>query len=207
MLNKPVVVLNSAAGIFVLNLTLFASVAAALHRIPDDTPGIYAWYRYFHYPDNPDTFFESVLSDIEQKKFIDRNALVPPHFEVTIASHAAFSPSKREALQKALKVDSFRNDLRQALSYGILFQTPLYIGKAQHLRKRIQQHMESDSPLRTRLQLVGIDIRRCSLVFIPTNPPADAPSVPAEAEETAAEALYEEVFSRLFNPHFSIKYG
>lgn len=208
MLSQPVVVFSAEAGIFILNLAAFPSGAAsAIERIPDATPGIYAWYRSFAYPDDPAAFCEKLLNDVEQKKFIDRNAVVPPHFTVTIASHSTFSEPKKEALKNALATDTFRHDLRRALSCGILFQTPLYIGKASHLRKRIKQHLEPDSPLRTRLQAVGIDIKRCTVLFIPTEPPPASVPPTTELEDIAAEALYEEVFSRLFNPHFSIKYG
>ncbi len=204
MLSKPVVTLNSESGIFILNLMSFSSgPAAALDRIPQSQSGVYAWYRAFDYPDAPEAFYSALLEDVAQKKFADRTAPVLPHYTVTVASHAAFSENKKESLRIALQSDSFRKELRQALSYGILFQTPLYIGKAKNVRKRISQHLDPDSPLRARLQSIGIDIKKCSLLIIPTD---SAPGVDDSAE-TATEALYEEVFSRLFNPHFSIRYG
>lgn len=201
MLKQPVVMLNAKAGIFILNLRAFdGGTAAAIERIPLYTAGIYAWYHSFDYPDNPEAFYEKLMEDVSRKKFIDRTATVPPHLAVTIASHATFSDAKKEPLKTALQSEAFRSDLKQALAYSVLFQTPLYIGKASDLRQRIQQHMEPDSPLRLRLHSVGIDIKKCTLVFIPTA--ATLNSVPTELE-----FIYEEIFSRLFNPHFTIKYG
>jgi hypothetical protein len=103
------------------------------------------------------------------------------------------------ALERALERPSFRATLQHTLSLSILFQTPLYVGKAANLRMRIGQHLNEGSELSSRLAEVGVAIRMSSLLLLPL--------AVEQAGNEADEDLHEEIFSRLFNPLFTLRYG
>ncbi|HEX8705011.1 MAG TPA: hypothetical protein VF815_39630, partial [Myxococcaceae bacterium] len=53
---------------------------------------------------------------------------------------------------------------------AILFQQPLYVGKAQNLIERIEQHLAPRSKLRSRLDDASIDIDAAKLLVLTLDP-------------------------------------
>jgi hypothetical protein len=100
-----------------------------------------------------------------------------------------------------------------------MFQQPLYVGKAIDLQRRIKQHLQTKSDLRSRLDEAKIELDRCRLliVFVDRSalnelPILDAASVADGAEDEQPDALalelvMEELFSKLFLPSFTQRYG
>jgi hypothetical protein len=192
--------------ITLLHLQAFTGAENAfLSRIPPATAGIYAWYQPFSFGHEEDQFYNDLLSAIRRKKFSDRTNNVGPTWSVTISSATDISAAKQKRLESSISSAAFRSHLASALSLSIYFQSPLYIGRAHDLRLRVEQHLASGSPLRTRLEAIHIDIRQCSLLFLPT--PSEGACGASDAVEEDLEDLYEEVFSRLFEPRFSLRYG
>lgn len=221
MLNaKPVIHLNEPQGSFLLNLALFPTGPdGALSRIPAETAGIYAWFRSFHYPSDPDSLYEALMADIVAPKFQPRRGAIKPFYEVEISSKSWFSEGKTKQLQAALRDPLFRDGLLQSLRWSVLFQAPLYIGKSINLRQRIKSHLSEGSPLSERLRSVQVDIKKSLLLIVPNqaidvispentpSPNGDAPDSELESPYDTHELLYEEIFSRLFSPLFTLRIG
>lgn len=55
------------------------------------------------------------------------------------------------------------------LDNSLIFQQPLYIGKAANLHSRIRSHIREESILRERLSTAGHNINRCRLLLIYTS--------------------------------------
>jgi hypothetical protein len=216
-------------GATLLNLGRFsAGSLAAVDYIPKDTRGFYAWFRSYDYPEDPELFVERLLQDISAPKFAPRRGFVSPYHQVEIASGGDMTQSRKDALKRAIRDPEFFASLRAGLFHSILFQSPLYVGKAINLRKRISTHLSASSPLRERLACVGLNLDHCLLLIFPHN--ADdgdcdlSPSYEVgiendeiendEIEEDLSpehsldhEVLLEEVFSRLFSPQFTLRIG
>lgn len=90
----------------------------------------------------------------------------------------------------------------------------MYIGKSVDLRMRIESHLKAESPLRKRLREASVEIDNCLLLILPVSKQqagdeGEPDSVrPSEASvELEDELLFEEIFSRLFNPTFTLRIG
>lgn len=210
----------------VINLPLFpVGSRTAINYIPNRTSGIYAWFRNYRYPDAPDAFFEKLIEDIERPKFIERTGNISPYYQVGIRSYGKLSDGKRLRLKEAIKRQEFRDELQQALGNSIMFQSPLYVGKATNLRKRVAQHLAPDGLLRNRLQGIGVDLDNSLLLIYPLGDASSDNEIDSElsdcdsedvvdtaenagnAESMGNEDLFEEIYSRLFSPQFSIRLG
>ncbi len=102
------------------------------------------------------------------------------------------------------------------LENSLLLQQPLYIGKAENLKKRIYTHLSPSSVLRTRLMSANYNIEKCKLLIIGINSiknleyrddELENDDYEDEVSNTDSERLTEDILSRLFLPSFSINYG
>ena len=211
MFNRSILELGQPEGTVLFNLAAFsAGPSAVLDRISDDQSGIYAWFRSFNFQENPDLFADELVSAIRAPKLQTRTGDLVPYYEISLKSKSYISSGKEASLRQALKDDEFQNAMRFALRWSILFQAPLYVGKSGDLRSRIDQHLKPGSPLRERLFEAKIDIEKTYLLIVPT-PLAKAKESSNEENDhedlPEYELLFEEVFSRLFNPAFTIRLG
>jgi hypothetical protein len=224
--NSAVTILKEPNGALLFKLSAFqGGMQTVLDRIPTGLPGVYSWYRAFDYPDEPERLFNSLMRDLEAPKFIKRSGPIKPYYDITISSKSWFSDGKRENLRIAIEDPIFRRGLVSTLNLAVLLQSPLYIGKAIDLRKRISSHLKEGSTLRERLKQAEVEIERTLLLVLP-NPLEELEMVASpmteevsfdesesssgDNEEIAAngyEELYEEIYSRLFNPQFTIRLG
>lgn len=210
MLKTSVLELRQPEGTVLFDLTAFPSgPSAVLERISEGQSGIYAWFRSFQFRSEPDEFAEDLLAAIRAPKFQSRTGDLLPYYEVSLRSKSYISSGKEEALKNALKDEMFYSAMRFSLQWSMLFQAPLYVGKSANLRGRIDQHLKNGSVLRTRLSEAGIDIEKTFLLLVPTPVPAinKSENDDSDDETPAYELLFEEVFSRLFNPAFTIRVG
>lgn len=226
--SQSIIHLAKPDGAMIVNLPLFPlGVRTALNYIPDNTAGIYAWFRTFKYSDDPEMLFAQIIADIERPKFVERTGVIAPYYQVGVSSYGKLSDGKRQRLIEAMKCSRFREDLKQVLGNSIMFQAPLYVGKASNLRIRIEQHLSSESILRLRLDAVGIDIEKSLLMICPlgdsgwdtvthentwdmlreTESHDDDDDELEQPRLEKYEDLYEEIFSRLFSPQFTVKIG
>lgn len=203
--DSPVVTFRGKEGAFIINLHHFlGSKSAPLARIPEGVPGIYAWIRNIRMPESASHFENALIDEISHPKFAPRDGLIKPYYGVRISSHGALSSGKKQRLRDALKKEEFREDIRSALGLSVLLQTPLYIGKTNNLRRRISEHLDDESLLRKRFCEASIDMDSCSILIFPID--MQRCDEGGEDEESF-EDLYEEVFSRLFLPQFSLRIG
>jgi len=222
---RAVTELREPEGALLLNLGRFpGGVISALDRIPSALPGVYSWFRAFDYSDNPKLLLQQLMHDLTAPKFIERSGSIKPYYDITIRSKSWFSDAKIGDLKLALEDPVFRRGLLETLSLSVLLQAPLYIGKAVDLRKRISRHLKEGSILRERLSQAGVTIDRTLLFIVPNLecirantdqiPQAQNDEFPEYLDDLDEddpqppyELLYEEIYSRLFNPQFTIRLG
>jgi hypothetical protein len=212
--SKAIVKLREPEGALVINLSKFPDgPLSCTSRIPPATAGVYAWFRCFAYPEDPDLLFKHLMKDIDRIKFAERTGSIKPYYELSLRSKSWISESKKIRIRKALKEDLFKNRLLETLDQSIFLQTPLYIGKSLNLKSRIEQHLGEESPLRTRLADAQIDISETRILLIPTEDSIEVEDLSSidndenQAEPTNNEELMEEILSRLFSPQFTLRLG
>jgi len=166
-------------------------------RIPDKIPGIYLWYNSFYNLSVGNDFYSEFITAIKSPKHAPRTGRLNPDGEIELTSKPLLN--KEEPIRLLANKKSFQNNFKKLISeHSQLFQPPLYIGKSKNLKQRIRSHLGIDSPLRNRFNEVNIDIDKCVLVMIET---------PQNYAKESEIELYEEIFSRLFNPTFTLRYG
>lgn len=215
--------LSEPEGSFLLDLTLFPSgPLSVLDRIPENIAGVYSWFRAYHYSDDPEILYEQVMKAVLAPKFLTRSGMIKPFYEVTIGAKSWFSDNKKTQLKQALLDPIFRRGLLDTLRCSILFQSPLYIGKSTDIKRRVSSHLKDGSHLRERLKTAMVDVEQTLLLIVPNiileedditksnhvvSDDKEDQSLNGELDFDAYEILYEEIFSRLFNPSFTIRLG
>ena len=205
---------------FFYDLSKIRGTDAILNRIPNRISGVYAWYRNFQLSasaaDNSEVFVSSILEELFKPHCITRETRLPPSHKLIIEPKTVLSENKKEALRYYADNPVFRELLISLLNNCLIFQQPLYIGKAVNLKNRIRNHLNVDSLLRTRLQEAEHDIEECRLLIIGCSEDLNyinLDSVNTEEDEESEisqltpEVLIEDILSRLFLPSFTIKYG
>lgn len=211
-------------NVFLYDLTQIRGPNALLRRIPEHMGGVYAWYRRFELEStakhDPEVFMTSILDELCKAHCAPRETRIPPSHKIMLKSDTSFS--KGGELKKFAADSSFRHLLFTLLENSLLFQQPLYIGKATNLHSRIRNHLQEGGILRERLAAAGHNINRCRLLLIHTSYSTTS-FVPeyndeedefdnqfsedCEFSELASERLVEDILSRLFIPSFTLRYG
>lgn len=203
--------------IVLFNLAQMSGNDALLGRIRNDFGGVYAWYRRFEIDEaiinDPEKFIAYVLQELQKRHCVEREARLAPAHRITLSADSSFL--KEDELKIWAKNPMFRRLLLNLLENAMLFQQPLYIGKAVNLYKRIFNHLQPDSNLRSRLADAGHNIDKCRLLLLYI--PAELSKIEkaGETEESddseeaqlPSELLIEDILSRLFLPTFTIRYG
>jgi hypothetical protein len=205
---------------FLYDLSKMRGVSAILNRIPNNMSGVYAWYRNFQLDpsaiDNSDVFISSILAELEKPHCATRDTFFPPSYRVIIKPETIFSEHKQKALKYYANNSHFRELLITLLTNCLLFQQPLYIGKASNLKNRIRNHLGVESVLRERLKDAEHDLEQCRLLILGCSENLNycsAEDIEAEQNNESEfsqlepEALIEDILSRLFLPSFTINYG
>ena len=169
-LNGNNVVQKLGENAFLYDLSRIRGVSAILSRIPDNTSGVYAWYRNFRIDstisNNPETFVSQVLQELYKPHCITRETRLPPSHKLIVKPETVFSARKQEALHHHAANPCFRELVISLLHNCILFQQPMYIGKTLNLRSRIGNHLAIESVLRERFADAEHDIEQCRLLIL-----------------------------------------
>lgn len=198
------------------DLSKIRGISAILNRIPDNMSGVYAWYRNYKIDDsaidNSEIFVSSILEELSKPHCVTRETRLAPSHRLIIKPETIFSQKKQEALKHYANDPHFRELLITLLNNCLLFQQPLYIGKAINLKNRISNHLGVESLLRARLKDAEHDIEKCRLLILassenPNNCFSESLENENEISQLASEALIEDILSRLFLPSFTINYG
>ncbi len=211
-------------NVFLYDLVQIRGTSALLRRIPEHIGGVYAWYRRFKLEPtakhNPEVFVTSILDELCKAHCATREARIPPSHRIALKSDTSFS--KGGELKEFAADSSFRQLLFMLLENSLLFQQPLYIGKATNLHSRIRNHLREGGVLRERLASAGHNINRCRLLLIHTSYSTSSFASEdndeedelahqlfedCEFSELASERLVEDILSRLFIPSFTLRYG
>jgi hypothetical protein len=203
---------------FLYDLSKIRGTSAILNRIPDNMSGVYAWYRNFQLNasaiDSSEVFVSSILSELFKPHCVTRETRLPPSHRLILKSETVLSRQKQEALKYYADNSNFRELLVTLLSNCLLFQQPLYIGKAINLKNRIRNHLNIESLLRERLKEAEHDIEKCRLLILGCPENLDyltSENIDTEEEQEseisqlAPEALIEDILSRLFLPSLLTK--
>lgn len=221
-LSKPGPV-HASGSIVLLSLShLQGGDETVLQRIPA-AAGIYAWYQTIEL-DPQSHLGDQVRRLIRAPHSVSRSANMQPNYRVELHPFTRLPRKKDAELDDTLASDAdFRDGLFLAAANAILFQRPLYIGKARVLRKRVATHLRPNSKLSRRFKASGINLRECRLLFIVLEPRADDQSYEDEPssyesqpeegddgeteDQTDSELMLEDVLSRLFHPSHTVRYG
>lgn len=182
------------------------------------TPGLYSWT---YWPDELDA--ESLCSDhMEFKRvltifFENASRLVHKHetniaskyqvrvyessLELVSSTFLGLSEARSKALEQYLITSAeHRREVLQIIKYAI-FSRPIYIGKANNISKRIQEHYDGVSDFGKAIKSVDdIDAFRHMTIGYKTLKAVDIES------DKVAYAI-EELLQRILLPKMSIKFG
>ena len=205
---------------FLYDLSKIRGIPAILNRIPDNMPGVYAWYRNFNIDstanNNPETFVSNILHELYKSHCVTRETRLPPSHRLIVKPETILSQRKQEALKYYADNSDFRELLITLLNNCLLFQQPLYIGKASNLKTRISNHLGVESMLRKRLENAEHDLEECRLLLLFCSEDTNYSTLESitieedgdcEVSHIEPETLIEDILSRLFLPSFTIKYG
>lgn len=204
-------------NVLLYDLAQMRGTSALLSRIPENLGGVYAWYRRFELKPgamhDPEVFVASILNELCKDHCAPRETRLPPSHRVVLKSETSFS--KETLLEKFAANSSFRELVLMLLDNALLFQQPLYIGKATNVYTRIRSHLYEGSILRERLRAADHNLDRCRLLVIGTSSSvsnfvsgdADDDESNREYPEAEPEQLIEDILSRLFVPSFTLRYG
>lgn len=192
---------------------------ALLDRVPC-APGIYALFKDIVLnTDSPDAFFDDLRREMHSKKFADRDGVINPLYQITLTSKTVVPKAKLDRIRELSELESFRTSVAAALRLSLIFQAPLYVGKANDLRARLRQHFDPSSALSLRLSSSGIQIQQTTIVLLPIiseeadiEPNSTKATGQEDSEDDAVDEvnqalIFEEIFSRMFSPLFTIRYG
>lgn len=203
--------------VILYDLSKIRGVSAILSRIPQNLNGIYAWYRRFNFSekafDDPEIFIAAVLEEIYKDHCAEREGQLPPMYRIALKPATTFAKDKLDSLRRLSASQPFRKLVLTLLENSLIFQQPLYIGKATNLRNRIRNHLSEESQLRERLSLAGHNIDQCRLLLVgmpsesSSQPDSDSEAFDTEIPEAEPERLVEDILSRLFLPSFTLRYG
>ena len=205
---------------FLYDLSKIRGISAILSRIPDNMSGVYAWYRNFKINpsaiDNSDVFVSNVLEELYKPHCVTRETRLPPSYKLIVKPETILSQRKKEALEHYADKPYFRELLITLLNNCLLFQQPLYIGKASNLRTRISNHLGVESILRKRLKDAEHNLEQCRLLILGCSEIINDSTLgkseieehdESEFSQLEPEALIEDILSKLFLPSFTINYG
>ena len=191
---------------------------AILRRIPENIGGVYAWYRRFEINpvarSDPEAFVSIILKELYKPHSATREVRLSPSTKLVVQPETVFS--KHNELKRFSQDPYFRELLILLLENSLLFQQPLYIGKANNLHRRISTHLHEGSILRERLEAAHHNLDKCRLLLVgvsETRCLLDSDDLESEDDsedelyQLEAEQLIEDILSRLFLPSFTIKYG
>lgn len=138
-----------------------------LQRLPR-LPAVYAWFRRISIQEDlaPDEFAREVESLVTAATAPLHSASIGPFHAVDLHQRATLRDTRRAYLQAVARDPSRRHYLAAALRRATPLQAPLYVGKAQDLRQRIEQHLDPMSELASRLREgASIHLMECELVY------------------------------------------
>lgn len=215
-------------NVILYDLSQIRGIDAVLSRIPKSFSGVYAWYRCFELNpaanQNPEIFVSLILSELYKDHCAPRSARLPPSHRVMLQAETSLSKEKESILRRLSANQSFRELVLTLLDNALLFQQPLYIGKATNIYIRIRNHLREGSILRERLRMAGHNIDGCKLLVVGTSYESSSFTTEniddqdeydselfeesdSEFSELELENLLEDILSRLFLPSFTLRYG
>ena len=172
-----------------------------------DAPAVYAWFRDLTLSSavltSKEDFIDTVLQLFENPLSEERRSRIKPFYEVGLTiKPKRLSPKKENSLRHYATNEDTREEIGKALEAMIFWQVPLYIGKTKRLVDRIWDHVNRETNLADRLEVIGLDIRDCLLAYMP---------ISNRASETTGliplEQLVEDIITKLSTPGFVRRTG
>jgi hypothetical protein len=181
-----------------------------------ETPGFYAWFLpLWLYDQNPSRFVQIVesvfLCDRDRPHFAEDEATVQLNWDsiglaVRRVATARVSPNLEALWSNVIGNPGLKATFEQALMQASILLPPLYVGKADSLRVRYDQHVSATSLFCTRFtrycQHLGLQISVTDLLFVCIETPF---IVAAEHRDPALNFLLEQLVMALSRPPFSMR--
>ncbi|AOE49513.1 GIY-YIG nuclease family protein [Kangiella sediminilitoris] len=159
---------------------------------------VYAWYRGFdelYHEASGDKLYDEINKLLNAKLSAQFNGKLGYLYELQIQEvPAALSPKKKALLKDICGSSRERRDIVNLINMASEFQSPLYVGKAVNLRKRIGDHCEGLSSLTSRLEKAGIELDSCFIKFKYIKDTNDPKTISQLDEKTL---LIEEIITKL----------
>jgi hypothetical protein len=169
-------------------------------RLPS-TAAVYAWLRNITVSPNlaPEEFASTLAELLSVPHASSHTARLGPFHHIELHSAAPLRPKSRSYLERIAADPDKRRHISEALRCATPLQAPLYVGKAQSLRQRIEQHLHPLSDLAVRLwEVASLDIAQCSLAYT---------CVAADPEDDVFLRFVEETITNLCRPGFVLRPG
>lgn len=135
----------------------------------DELPAVYAWYRTLRFGEcisDPDRLIEHIEELLDANLSDTFSGKVGSLYSVQVNEKAkSLSDVKRNTLSKLASHVDGREYLEEILSSATFLQAPLYVGKANKLKSRIEEHVTGKSGLMERFENAGIKPSSCILRY------------------------------------------
>lgn len=137
-----------------------------------NSPAVYAWFRDLTFSQDvlasKDNFVDSVLNLLDNPLSEERKSRINPYYQVGLTlKPKQLSAKKERALRKYARNKKYREEIGKALEAMIFWQIPLYVGKTHKLAERVWGHVNRETDLADRLEIVGMEIPDCLLAYMP----------------------------------------
>ncbi len=180
------------------------------NAIPEDVTAVYAWYRDLSLSEqdiaSEERFVETIKRWLDEPLPLSENqvAKISLFYNLGIDIISGNLREKKEnSLRRYAENVQIRNEIGNILEAVTFMQAPLYVGKAsKRLAKRVWEHINRDTDLWDRLELVGLSLRECLLVYIPISD-----SHLPDEDLTSLVQLVEDIITRISRPGFVRRIG
>lgn len=175
------------------------------NALPTDGPAVYAWFQDLTLPetvlDSEEKFVNTIMQWFDNPLSEKREAHISPFYEVGITIKSKkLSSDKEDSLRQYAGRENIRREIGRVLEAMSVFQSPLYIGKADRLADRIWDHVDRKSDLRDRLEKAGLSLNNCLLAYVQI-------SKNDGNTQTSLARLVEDIITRLSRPGFVLRIG
>lgn len=135
----------------------------------DQRPAVYSWYRSLElneYKNSKEAMLEKISSLLNERTSDEYVGKIGYLYKATIVEQSPrLSRTKQSLLDEIASSFDGRDYLARFFERATYMQAPLYIGKANKLRDRVNDHLNNKTQLVSRLKIAGIEIDNCVLRY------------------------------------------
>lgn len=165
-------------------------------------PAVYSFYRSLNlvpYVRDEDLFIKELDKYFEQDLSATFNGTLGFLYNVELVERPKpLRSQKRDLLLKLTKSLEGREYIADIFESMMVMQSPLYIGKAKNLNRRVGEHVEGLSDLQNTLDSAGIQLAECSVIYKYLSVDLlELLDGDWESSEASVEMLFEDILTRI----------